>query len=208
MRAEGTGRAGRYPEGMSSEPRGRPRASSRDVLAEAACELFLEQGYGATSVSDITRRAGVSRSSFFNYFPSKADVLWGGFDERVAALAERLGEEFSAGDVDTGIRAALASMADGFAPDSLALALTNAQQMGLDEELEREASVRQSRIARLLADRMRRAGVDELRAAVVGSAYGGAVLAAVEEWARQGAGRVELGEVLVRALAVLGFSEG
>ena len=191
---------------MSSEPRGRPRASSREVLAEAACELFLEQGYGATSVSDITRRAGVSRSSFFNYFPSKADVLWGGFDERIAELAVRLAEHRPADSLDVDIRSALASMAEGFAPDSLALALTNATQMGLDDELEREASVRGSRIARIVADRMHGAGVDELRAAVVGSAYGGAVMASVEEWARQGAGRVELGEVLGRALAVVTFS--
>ena len=52
---------------MTSDSRaGRPRASSREVLAEAACELFLEKGYDATSVADITTRAGVSRSSFFN----------------------------------------------------------------------------------------------------------------------------------------------
>ncbi|CDK01207.1 Transcriptional regulator [Microbacterium sp. C448] len=195
---------------MSSEPRGRPRASSREVLAEAACELFLEQGYGATSVSDITRRAGVSRSSFFNYFPSKADVLWGGFDERIAELGAQLEpiEGADAGAVDVDVRAALASMAQGFAPDSLALALVNARQMELDDELEREASVRQSRIARVLAERMRGAGVEELRAAVIGSAYGGALMAAVEEWARQGAGRVSLGDVLDRALAVVSFRVG
>jgi AcrR family transcriptional regulator len=188
---------------MSSEPRsGRPRASSREVLAEAACELFLEQGYAATSVSDITRRAGVSRSSFFNYFPSKADVLWGGLDERIAELGEVLaGTRMAEADAD--VRLALTAMVHGFAPDSLALALMNARQMGLDDELEREASVRQARIARLVADRLRRAGVDELRAAVLGSAFGGAVLAAVEEWARLGPGRASLRDVLDRALVVI-----
>lgn len=191
---------------MSSELRGRPRASSREVLAEAACELFLEQGYGATSVSDITRRAGVSRSSFFNYFPSKSDVLWGGFDERIAALGERLADQDAPEDTDSTVRDALRALADGFAPDSLALALMNAQQMHVEDELEREASVRQARIARLLAERIRRDGVDELRAAVIGSAYGGAVMAAVEEWARQGAGRSSLGEVVARALGAIGFA--
>ena len=62
----------------------RPRASSRETLAEAACELFLEQGFEATSIADITTRAGVSRSSFFNYFASKSDILWSGLDERIA----------------------------------------------------------------------------------------------------------------------------
>ena len=42
---------------------GRPKAISREMLAEAACELFLEQGYEQTSVSDIARRAGIARSS-------------------------------------------------------------------------------------------------------------------------------------------------
>ncbi|WOQ70535.1 TetR/AcrR family transcriptional regulator [Microbacterium limosum] len=191
---------------MSSEPRsGRPRASSREVLAEAACELFLEQGYAATSVSDITRRAGVSRSSFFNYFPSKADVLWGGFDERVARLSTSPDAGADA-DPDAAVRRALVEAVDGFAPDSLALALANSRQMGLDDELEREASVRQARIARHVAGRLRSAGAGELRAAVAGAAYGGAVLAAVEEWARQGAGRVSLRDVLVRALSLLGVT--
>ncbi|MGB4138172.1 MAG: TetR/AcrR family transcriptional regulator, partial [Microbacterium sp.] len=69
---------------MSSVSRaGRPRSSSRETLAEAACELFLEQGYESTSIADIARRAGVSRSSFFNYFASKSDVLWSGLDARI-----------------------------------------------------------------------------------------------------------------------------
>ena len=44
---------------------------------------------------------------------------------------------------------------EDFAPDSLALALVNAAAMGLDDELEREASFRRSRIARAVADRLR-----------------------------------------------------
>jgi AcrR family transcriptional regulator len=186
---------------------GRPRASSREVLAEAACELFLEQGYEATSIADITRRAGVSRSSFFNYFASKADVLWGGLDERIEALTTRLATVHAV-DADADVRAALVAMAEGFAPDSLALALLNARQMGLGDELAREASVRHARIAQPVAARLRVAGADGLRAAVVAAAYGGAVLAAIEEWARHEPGRTPLVVVLGRALDVLGFSAG
>ncbi|PZU40628.1 MAG: TetR family transcriptional regulator [Microbacterium sp.] len=189
---------------------GRPRASSREVLAEAACELFLEQGYEATSIADITRRAGVSRSSFFNYFTSKADVLWSGLDERIEALVTRLTTAHTArtADADADVRTALVAMAEGFAPDSLALALLNARQMGLGDELAREASVRHARIARPVATRLRAAGADDLRAAVVAAAYGGAVLAAIEEWARHEPGRTPLVVVLGRALDVLGFSAG
>ena len=52
---------------------------------------------------------------------------------------------------------AVQAIADDFAPDSLALALVNAAAMGLDAELEREAAVRRSRIARAVAGRLRAA---------------------------------------------------
>lgn len=48
----------------------------RDVLAEAAFELFLERGFEQTTVDDIVARAGVGRRSFFRYFPSKEDAVF------------------------------------------------------------------------------------------------------------------------------------
>ena len=178
---------------------GRPRASSRETLAEAACELFLEQGYGQTTVADITRRAGVSRSSFFTYFGSKADVLWAGLDERIAALRERLARDEPA-DAAASVRSAIEALGEDLVPDSLALALAGAEAMGLAEELEREAAIRRARIATAVASRLRRSGVDALRADVAGAAHGGAVLAAIEAWARGGAGQTPLNAVLAEAL--------
>lgn len=178
---------------------GRPRASSREVLSEAACELFLERGYHATSVSDITRRAGVSRSSFFNYFDGKADVLWGGLDQRILALTTLLREEGD-DDPDVAIRGAVQALAEDFRPDSLALALSQAEAMGIVEELLREGALRQARLAAAVAERLRVAGVEELRADVLGASYGGAVLAAIQRWAVAGAGRTMLEPLLTRAL--------
>ncbi|MEV7691931.1 helix-turn-helix domain-containing protein [Microbacterium sp. NPDC089189] len=171
---------------------GRPRASSRETISEAACELFLEQGYEGTSITDITRRAGVARSSFFNYFASKSDVFWSGFDERIDAF------EAAGARVD-----ALATFADGFEPDSLALAFVNADQMLLGDELDRESALRRARIGRAVSTRLRADGMGALAADVVGAAHGAAVLAAVERWARDGAGRTRLPAVLAEALAVL-----
>ncbi|WP_254359614.1 TetR family transcriptional regulator [Microbacterium hominis] len=183
---------------MTSRRVGRPKASSRETLAEAACELFLEQGYEATSIADIASRAGVSRSSFFNYFASKADILWAGLDERLSRFTQRLaaGEDAHAA---ASVRLEATALAEGFAPDSLALGIVHAGAMGIADELEREASLRRARIARAVADRLQRGGADRLNAEVAGAAWGGAVLAAIEAWAHDGAGRTSLARFLGRA---------
>ena len=166
---------------------GRPRVSSRETIAEAACELFLEQGYDRTSIADIAQRAGVSRSSFFNYFSSKSDVLWSGLDERIDAAVQVLAEP-GAGERSERIEGVLADILQGLEPDPLALAFGNAAAMGLQEELQRESALRQGRLAAALADAARRAGVERIRADVLGAAYAVAVLASLRVWAEGGAG--------------------
>ena len=189
---------------MSSTGRvGRPKASSKETLAEAACELFLEQGFEATSIADITTRAGVSRSSFFNYFASKSDILWAGLDERLAILDTRLAGDEGA-DASAAVRAGVLAVASGFAPDSLALAVVNAAAMGLEAELDREGALRRTRVARAVAERLSRGGADRLHAEVAGAAWGGAVLAAVEAWAHDGAGVTSLERFLARAADAAG----
>jgi AcrR family transcriptional regulator len=55
--------------------RERTRLAVRAELANAAIDLFLVQGFEATTVDQIATAAGLSRRSFFRYFASKDDVL-------------------------------------------------------------------------------------------------------------------------------------
>ncbi len=48
---------------------------TRRSIVEAAERLVLEKGLDAINIEDITREAGVSKGSFYTYFPSKEDVL-------------------------------------------------------------------------------------------------------------------------------------
>ena len=177
---------------------GRPRASSREVLAEAACELFLEQGYEATTIAEITRRAGVSRSRIFNYFSSKGDLLWSSLDAQIVMLEAALRDDETA-DATATLTRSIDALGHALAPDSLVLALANATAMGIDDELERESARRLLTIATAVSARLVRGGVDSLVADVVGAAYGGAVIAALRMWAVDGAGRTALPALLGRA---------
>ncbi|MBN6065242.1 TetR/AcrR family transcriptional regulator [Aggregatibacter actinomycetemcomitans] len=52
------------------------------VLKQAARALFYEQGWLATSIAEICRRAGVSRVTFYKHFPTKEDLIKTLFEEQ------------------------------------------------------------------------------------------------------------------------------
>jgi AcrR family transcriptional regulator len=71
---------------------GRWKPGARERLVVAAVDLFTEQGYDETTVAQIAQRAGVTRSTFFRYFPDKRDVLAAGQETLGRLLAEGVAE--------------------------------------------------------------------------------------------------------------------
>ena len=71
-------------------PRWEPGARERIVLA--AVDLFTEQGYDATTVAQIAERAGITKSTFFRYFPDKRELLAAGQETLSRLLAEGIAE--------------------------------------------------------------------------------------------------------------------
>ena len=70
-----------------------PREQLRQRIADAAIDLFHSKGYDAVTVDEIVARAAVSKGTFFNFFPTKADVLIVYFhkvDSVIAALRAKL----------------------------------------------------------------------------------------------------------------------
>ena len=65
---------------------------ARERLVVAAVDLFTEQGYDATTVAQIAERAGVTRSTFFRYFPDKRELLMAGQETLSRLLAEGIAE--------------------------------------------------------------------------------------------------------------------
>ncbi|MQA03790.1 MAG: mycofactocin system transcriptional regulator [Streptosporangiales bacterium] len=81
-----------------SEPRaagvrsGRPAVTSHAELAHVALELFSSRGFDATTVDDIAAAAGIGRRTFFRYYSSKNDVVWGDFDAELDRMRRYLNE--------------------------------------------------------------------------------------------------------------------
>ena len=69
---------------------GRPRVTSRAELERIGFELFALQGFDDTTVDDIAAAAGIGRRTFFRYFSSKNDLVWGDFEEHLLRLRELL----------------------------------------------------------------------------------------------------------------------
>jgi TetR/AcrR family transcriptional regulator, transcriptional repressor for nem operon len=75
----------REPGGLMS--RTKPAEQRRSDLLGSASELFVDKGIAATTLEEITDRAGVSKGLFYVYFHSK--------DGLVSALQENFSEQFA-----------------------------------------------------------------------------------------------------------------
>ena len=193
--------------------RGRPLASSPEMLQEAALELFVEQTYAKTTIEEITQRAGVSRATFFNYFPAKSDVFWVDLDDALRRLSGVLGDHQSVEQTPTvgllvvlqGLCAVAREMGEGRVP----LALTQHELMGSVHELQSSALTRFSNQATIMSEFLQGFGFSAPRARAAAYASIATAIAATQEWAEAGTSRHPLDTYLREALepVVQGFAQ-
>lgn len=70
---------------VATRGRGRPRGFDEEEVLDALTQLFVEQGYEATSISDIAEVAGLNKSSLYNTFGSKHELFERILDRYVTA---------------------------------------------------------------------------------------------------------------------------
>ncbi len=89
----------------------------RRRIMDAMAELSAEQGYEATKIADIVRRAGVARKTLYDNFDGKEEVFLAAFDSAVSEVSNQIEESCAtAGDwsdrVTTGLHAFLTYVAE------------------------------------------------------------------------------------------------
>lgn len=77
--------------------RERNRLDTWNAVHDAAAAMALEDGPVAVTIEAIVTRAGVSKRTFFNYFPTKEDAILG---TRAPCVPEELLEQFRTSEAD------------------------------------------------------------------------------------------------------------
>jgi AcrR family transcriptional regulator len=78
--------------------RERKKQRTRRTIVDVAVRLFAEQGYDGTTLVQIADEAEIAPSTFFNYFPSKVDIVFALFDAVIDSARGRILERPAAED--------------------------------------------------------------------------------------------------------------
>jgi mycofactocin system transcriptional regulator len=192
--------------GDERERAGRPPVTSRVQLERVALALFARDGFEATTVDRIAQAAGVGRRTFFRYYASKNDVVWGDFDAGLRAMEEQL----AALPADVPLLQGLADAVVRFnalPPDAVA---AHRQRMSLIlhvPALQAHSTLRYAAwrevVARFAAPRLGQP-VEALAPQLVAHVALATAVASYEQWLRDE--RSDLSALLTRAFAALSIS--
>lgn len=182
---------------------GRPPTTTRSEIEQVAFRLFDDQGFDATTVDDIAAAAGIGRRTFFRYFASKNDVVWGEFDRDLARMADR----FSRYDPDLPLGDVLRDAVVAYNALDAAEVPRHRRRMALIlhvPALQAHSTLRYAAWRQVVADYVATrldCPASELAPRLAGHAALGAAVAAYEQWlADESAGSAELGALLDAAL--------
>jgi AcrR family transcriptional regulator len=123
----------RPPRGRHGLPPEVVARSQRDRLLEAAMRTVAEKGYAATTVADLTKRAGISRTTFYELFADKEACFLAAYDNAVDVLVRRISVAYEAEERwPDRARAGLATLLEALAaePELARLALVDVAAAG------------------------------------------------------------------------------
>jgi AcrR family transcriptional regulator len=110
----------RPPRGRHRLPREVISRSQRERLLEATMRIVASKGYAATTVADLTREAGISRTTFYEFFEDKEACFLAAYDSAVERLVRRISGAYESEERwPDRARAGLAALLEALAEDPL-----------------------------------------------------------------------------------------
>lgn len=94
---------------------GRPKGcaqSRRDAILDAALDLFIERGLGATTMGEVALRAGASKATLYKFFPDTGALLDAAIAREVDRGRDVIADALTEPDTELAITAALKAMLD------------------------------------------------------------------------------------------------
>lgn len=159
--------------------------NARERLVRAAVDLFTEQGYDATTVTQIADRAGgLTKTTFFRHFPDKREVLFAGQDIHIRLLADALAAAPAEATPLEAVAAALDALAGSSGEDRRELAARLKVLIADNAELRERAIFKHASLATAVADGLRRRGVPDRTATLAADIGMRAFDEAFARWAR------------------------
>jgi AcrR family transcriptional regulator len=183
-------------------PRWEP--NTRERLVRAAVDLFAEQGYDATTVSQIAERAGgLTKMTFFRHFPDKREVLFAAGQEiHSRLLADAIAAAPGAATPLQAVAAGLDAVTDTFTDDRRAFAARLRAVIAGNAELRERAVFKRAGLAEAVREALEKRGVPDPTASLAAELGIGAYYRAFEQWADP-AGQQTLTELTRQALGQL-----
>jgi AcrR family transcriptional regulator len=91
-------------DGLAAVPnfRARKQRAVREIIWDAAIDLFVEKGFDDTTVDEVAQAAGISQRSFFRYFATKGDLMAYGlvtYSNQLIAAIDACPANYSPGEV-------------------------------------------------------------------------------------------------------------
>ncbi|HEY5302920.1 MAG TPA: helix-turn-helix domain-containing protein [Acidimicrobiales bacterium] len=137
-------------------------------LVRAALDLFTERGYDDTTIVEIAERAGLTKSTFFRYFPDKRDVLIAGQDALSRSFAEGIASAPATATPLEAVACALDAAAAVLTPDIRELGPQLRAVVAANRELQDRDALKRTSLAAVLADALRQRGIEAAAASLAG----------------------------------------
>jgi AcrR family transcriptional regulator len=155
---------------------------ARERLETAALDLFVENGYEATTVAQIADRAGLNRATFFRHFAEKREVLFGGEEVLAGLFGDAIRGTSPDATLTECLQAALAAAGAAMTPQQRAKAAQRVLVVAANTEVQERGLLKHARIAASIIAALRDRGVDELTARLGTEVGMLAFRVAVERW--------------------------